>query len=70
MSRRDPLSGGMISNVIADVLNDLGVDKELIKKANLLAKNLLDNIDVEVNEQEQETIFTVHLNKIRIRFKK
>ena len=60
--------GGIGDGLVDILLKRLGVSDELVQKIVKITDGLADN--VEVQQIGDETIFTINLNKLHIRFKK
>tara|TARA_R110000824_G_scaffold9932_12_gene44147 strand:+ start:336 stop:545 length:210 start_codon:yes stop_codon:yes gene_type:complete len=60
--------GGIGDGLVDILLKRLGVSDELVQKIVKITEGLADN--VEVQQIGDETIFTINLNKLHIRFKK
>ena len=59
--------GGMVDSLIDGLVSRLGVDKELIKKINDVTSDIMKHVETE--QIGDETIVTIHLNKIQFKMK-
>ena len=65
---KDRRYGGILSNIVDNILEKYGVTEELVKQVTDIVDGVTKN--VEVQDIGDETFVTIHLNKINFKFKK
>lgn len=65
---KDRRHGGILSNIVDNILEKYGVTEELVKQVTDIVDGVTKN--VEVQDIGDETFVTIHLNKINFKFKK
>jgi hypothetical protein len=60
--------GGMVDGIIDGLIKKFGIDKVLVKKINDVARDIMEH--VETQQFGDETVVTIHLNKIHFKMKK
>jgi len=67
MTNEEARYGGMVDNLIDGILDRVGIEPELIKKINSLVSDVMQHVESE--QIGDETVFTIHLNKIHFKMK-
>ena len=62
------ITDGIVDTLVDSVFKKLGLNEKTTKKIESMIQGFSDN--VEVQQIGDETIFTINLNKLHIRFKK
>ncbi len=68
MENKEQKYGGIVDNLIDNILEKYGISEETIKKITSLTDEIMKHVSVQ--QIGQETFITIHLNKINFRLKR
>lgn len=68
MENKEQKYGGIVDNLIDNILEKYGISEEMVKKITSLTDEIMKHVSVQ--QIGQETFITIHLNKINFRLKR